>query len=250
VSLVAIGSVRSSPGATTTAVALAAVWARRPRAALLVEADPDGGVLAARLGGGHHPSFTDLAALARAGLEPEDLWQCAQVLPGGVPAVLAHPAMDQCQAALRVAGARVADCLVALADHDAVVDVGRLRPGSAAAAFVERADVLLVVLRPRLEDIDAAAHRLSALDKHGNVGLVVVGDRPYPTSEVQRALARPVLGTVAFDPRSAAALTGGPPTRALGRLPLLRSAAALAEELAAVLDAADAAARPQAEPVR
>ncbi len=51
-SIVAIGSLRGSPGATTMAVALASVWDRpRAGAPLVVEADPDGGVLAARSSG-------------------------------------------------------------------------------------------------------------------------------------------------------------------------------------------------------
>ena len=42
--LIALASVKSSPGVTTTALALASVWRTAPRR-LLVEADPSGGDL-------------------------------------------------------------------------------------------------------------------------------------------------------------------------------------------------------------
>ena len=48
--VIAVGSVHGSPGATTLALDLARLCARSPgREVLLIEADPDGGCLAARL---------------------------------------------------------------------------------------------------------------------------------------------------------------------------------------------------------
>jgi MinD-like ATPase involved in chromosome partitioning or flagellar assembly len=241
-SLIAVGSVRGAPGATTLAVALAAVWDRAGHAPFLVEADPDGGVLAARFGLGHHPSLTELGVRARSNLDLDDVWASAQALPAprsgdGVPVVVAHPSADQCQATLRSVGGRLGGLLDSLATHDVIVDVGRLRPGSPALALVEAATVVLVVLRPRLEDIDAVGQRITALNEGGHARLVVVGERPYPATDVAAALGVGVIGVIADDARSAAALAGdGGSANGLGRLPLLRSARALAHELAARLD--------------
>jgi hypothetical protein len=240
-SLVTVGSVRGGPGATTVAVALASVWARRGRAPFLLEADPDGGVLVARFGLGHRPSLTELGARARTSISADDVWQAAQALPApgrdhAVPVVVAHPAADQCQAALRTVGPRLGGLLDSLPDHDVVADVGRLRPGSPALALVEESSVVLVVLRPRLEEIDAVAQRVTALKHHGSARLVLVGDRPYPAAEVASVLGLTVAGVVADDTRSASAIRGDGNVRGLSRLPLLRSIRALAARLATELD--------------
>ena len=55
-SLVALAADKGSPGVTTAAVALAAVW---PRPALVAECDPSGGDLAMRL---HAPGGAPAAA--------------------------------------------------------------------------------------------------------------------------------------------------------------------------------------------
>jgi hypothetical protein len=244
VTLVAVGSVHASPGATTTALALAAVWERAEHQPFLLECDPDGGVIAARYGIGHHPSLSELGAAARAGLDADEVWQFAQQLPGSLPAVVAHPSAEQCVAALRTAGPRIAERFANLPGHDVVADVGRLRPGSAAAAVVERAAVVVLVVRPRLDEIDIVGARIAALNTHGNVGLVFVGERPYRPAEAAAALGVEVLGVIAHDERSAATLSGGGGSaRSLRRLPLLRSVHTLATELAARLDHAQAARR-------
>lgn len=235
--LVAVGSVHASPGATTTALALAAVWERAGQQPLFLECDPDGGVVAARYGLGHHPSLSELGAAARAGLDPEEVWQFAQQLPGELPAVLAHPSAEQCGAALRTAGPRIGERFANLAGYDVIADVGRLRPSTPAAGVIERAALVALVMRPRLDEIDVVGPRLAALNQHGNLGLVFVGERPYRPAEVGAALGVEVLGVIAHDERSAGTLAGaGGSARALRRLPLLRSVRSLATDIGARLD--------------
>jgi len=237
--LLAIGSVHASPGVTTTALALAAVWERAGQHPLFLECDPDGGMVAARYGLGHHPSLSELGAAARAGLDPDEVWQFAQLLPGDLAAVLAHPSAEQCGAALRTAGPRIGERFANLAGYDVIADVGRLRPGTPAAGVIERAAMVVLVLRPRLDEIDVVGPRLAALNQHGNVGLVFVGERPYRPAEVGAALGVEVLGVVAHDERSAHTIAGaGGSSRALRRLPLLRSIRSLATDLAKRLDGA------------
>jgi hypothetical protein len=194
----------------------------------LVEADPDGGVVAARSGLGIKPGLIELCGRARVALADDDVWAFAQELPNGVPVLVGHPAAEPCHAALRAAGARLADYLADLPQYDVIVDVGRLRPGSPAAPLVGRADTLLVVVRPTVEEVGAVRHRAVALRDAG-AALVLIGDRPYPAGEVAAAVDLPVIGVIASDPRSAPALVNG--GRAAARTPLMRSASALAEQL-------------------
>ncbi len=195
-----------------------------------MEADPDGGVLAARCGLGIKPGLIELCGRARVALTDDDVWSFAQELPGGVPVLVGHPGAEPCHAALRSAGGRLADYLAAMPERDAIVDVGRLRPGSPAMAIAAHADVLLVVVRPTVEEIGAISHRVGALRDAG-VALVLIGDRPYPAGEVAAAVELPVVGTIAFDARGAHALASGAGRRALARTPIVRSVGALAERL-------------------
>jgi MinD-like ATPase involved in chromosome partitioning or flagellar assembly len=236
VALLALASNRGSPGCTTTALALAAAWPPERGVPLLVEADPDGGVLAARAGLGIKPGLIELCSRARVALTDDDVWFFAQELPDGVPVLVAHPAAEPCHAALRSGGARIADYLATMAGRDAIVDVGRLRPGSPAAAIIGRADALLVVLRPTVEEIGAVTHRVGALRDAG-AALALIGDRPYSAREVAAAVELPVVGTIAFDARGARALISGAGLRALSRTPILRSAVGLAEALLAPIRA-------------
>jgi hypothetical protein len=231
-SVIAIGSFRGSPGATTVAFGLATVWTMSGRRSLVVEADPDGGVLAARCGLGHRPCLTDLAVKARGGAEPDAIWEHGQVSRRGVPVLVGHPSPDQCHATLRTGATRIAELINAVTEDNVIVDVGRLRPGSPAEPLVEAAELVVIVLRPRLEEVDGVAPRLAALPP--NIGLVLVGDRPHRPAEVADALGVGVLGVLPEDDRGALGLTNG--TGRADRRPFMRAAAHLANQVAGHLD--------------
>ena len=59
--LVVVGSVAGSPGATRFVLGLAASWPDPTRRRVVVEADPDGGRLGAELGIGVEPGLMALA---------------------------------------------------------------------------------------------------------------------------------------------------------------------------------------------
>ena len=160
--LVAFGANRSAPGVTTAVLALGAVWARDGRQPLVVEADPDGGVLVARFGLNAHPNLTELAGRSRAGLRPTDAWDHAQALPGGLNAVVAHPSAEQTHAALRAGAARIGEHLAGLDHTDVLLDAGHLGPASPSLALLDSAALTVLVLRPRLDEITALAQRLPA----------------------------------------------------------------------------------------
>ena len=80
-SIIAVGSVKASPGVTSLSVGLGLSWeSTTGRRAVLIEADGDGGVLAARFGLVTTPSLVELSGIARHGLTIERLQTNCQLL--------------------------------------------------------------------------------------------------------------------------------------------------------------------------
>lgn len=238
--LVCFGSAHGAPGVTTTALAVAATWPER-RSCLLVEADPFGGVIAARYGLGDSPGLSSLAAVARRGLADDAVWQCAQQLPGGVRVLVGPGSADEAHAVLGDLAGPFASWSAAQTEVDVIVDCGRIPPGSGVIGPLLGAGVVMVVTRPSLDQLRPAAHRRAALKESGiDAGLLLVGDRPYGPDEVAAAFGAEVAGVIAWDPRTAAVLSGTHgAVRDLRRSLLVRSAATLAAGLTppgAVLD--------------
>jgi MinD-like ATPase involved in chromosome partitioning or flagellar assembly len=193
VAVLTIGSVAGSPGATSLALALAAAW---PRRSLVIDADPDGGRLAARCDVPVRPGLTELAGAARTGLsDPGDVWRFAQRSPLGVDVVVAHPAAEQVASALRAASAPIADALLRLDGVDVIIDVGRVRPGTLAGPLLSAADRRIIVTGTRLDDAVALTHRLDLLDGFGGADIVVGGGGDHSASELAHVLGRTVLSS-------------------------------------------------------
>ena len=232
-SLVGLCSAHGSPGVTTTALALAATWTE-DRRCVLVEADPFGGVISARYGLGDTPGLSSLAAAARNGLDEEAVWTHVQQLPGGVGVLVGPGSADEAQAVLRDVAGVLAGWCVAQSDVDVIVDCGRIAPASPAVELLAEADAVLVLTRPFADQLRPAAHRLGVLRASGAAAsLLLVGDSPYGPDEVAATLKADVGGVIAWDPRTAAVLTGArAAVRDLRRSPLVRSAATLAGRLA------------------
>jgi len=233
---VVLGCARSSPGVTTAMLACASVW---PGRVLLVEASEDGGALAARFGLPVEPGLTTFAAAARHGSNGHGaagvLGPHVQPLPGTdrITALVGPASLEPAQALLRTAGGRLADVLEAV-EEDVLLDVGRLSASPLATPLLERADRLLLVVRPRVEELTALAHRLPHLAGLGRPPeLLLIGDRPYGPDEIADTLQIPVIGVLAHDPDTADALAAAGPVRRLARSPLLRSATGIVEVLTA-----------------
>ena len=230
---VAFACARSAPGVTTALLACASVW---PRRALLVEAGEDGGALAARFGLGLEPGLTTLAAAVRREAGRDVLLGHSQSLPGtdGRLAALVGPATGESAGVLLTsAGRQLADLLAIVDDElDVLIDAGRLSTQPAAAPLVATADRLVLVARPRVEELQTLQQRLPALGELGApLQLLLVGERPYGASEVAAALGCEVAGVLAHDPTAADALAGIGPARRLARRPLLRSATTVVAQL-------------------
>lgn len=226
--VVALGSVRSC-GVTTVGVALAATWPAGRRI-LLVELDPAGGSLAGASGWPPEPSLVSLAAAARRGLDPEEIWEHCQSLPGDA-AVLAGPASAE-QAATARGMLTGLGAAFARLDTDVLVDCGRL-DSSRPAETLEGVDRVVLAARPRLADLHSLSTWLDAHRPTISLGLVTVGDGPYPDHEVAEALGVEVLARIPWDPHAAAGLLAmAASERELRLAPLVRAARTLAHQLA------------------
>jgi MinD-like ATPase involved in chromosome partitioning or flagellar assembly len=228
---VGFGSVRSC-GVTTLTVALAATWPAERRV-LVVEADPAGGTLAGASGWPPEPSLVSLAAASRRGGDPSRAWEHCQQLPGGGEVLPGPASADQAHDALAMLGGLLG--AFGELDADVLVDCGRLDSGSPVHGLWERADRAVLVARPRLADLQAVA---TWLETHpfagGRLGLVTVGEGPYPDAEITEALGIEVLARVPWDPVAASGLMSVPASaRELRLAPLVRAARTFADHLAA-----------------
>lgn len=231
--LVVFGSQKGSPGATLTALAVAGAWPQREgRRTVLLEADPDGGVLAMRYGLGREPGLLSLAASARHGVARGDLWEHTQQVPGGLDVIVSPDRPDQATAALHTAGATLGPWLAALPDVDVIADVGRLGPSSPALSFAAAADIVLMVARPTSEQLMAAAERVNTLRlQNPSTGWCLIGTKPHSREEIEEVYEAPVVGVIADDARGADALENGGSPKRLRRSNLVRSASELALHL-------------------
>ena len=233
----AVASLHGSPGATTLAVGLAAAWPEATgRDRLVVEADPDGGVLAARFASlrADRTLADAAAALAvRRRFDRDRLLEQTRLVWASLPVLVAPPSADETQRALHTAGELLAAGLAGAADLDAIVDLGRLTAHSAALPLARRAVVTALVVRPRFEDVallTARVRELRAVDVAPSI--VVIGTAPYAPREIADAAGAPLLAVLPNEPQTAAVLGGsGGNDRRLRRSLLWRTIAELASQL-------------------
>ncbi len=197
--VVGVCSLHGSPGATSTALALAARLQVDHGGALLVEADPAGGVLAARLDLGLSPSVVDAAAAARRSLRPEDLERFLQSVDGGLDVLVAHPSSAQTSAALRAGGPTLASLVAARTDH-VVVDLGRWCPDAASHVLVPVCVRLLIVIRPVLDQIVPLLHLVDPALPAERIGVVVIGRHRYTAKQIGEVSGLTVVGELPDDP--------------------------------------------------
>lgn len=213
----AVAGVAGGAGVTTHALALAAAFPPmlgRPR--VMVEANPAGGVLAARFENRLRADvdLSHLAVAAKHGWDEAAGLSCARELWPGVHVVVAPPSGPRTRAALAVRPEAVATSLAA-AEADVVVDVGRLAFGSPALWLALRAVDVVFVGRCRVEDallLRAQIDELASIPLKASLLLVHERDRtgrhPGP-DEVIDLVGAPAVGVVPFDPRATAVFSGG-----------------------------------------
>jgi hypothetical protein len=249
VALIALGADKGSPGVTTAALSLAAVW---PRRALLAELDPSGGDVALRLRGPRgvplspETGLLSLAVGVRRGAAPQQVFEHVQRLDGGLEVVLGLTAGDQATG-LTGLWAPVATMLNQVPGVDVIADCGRLYHAGPGSDVITQASAVVLVTRPAIE---AVAHlRSRAITVVTELGaargqqvppvfvVVVTGPRddksPQEIQLVLRQARLPVtvIGRIALDPRGAGMLAGDWVGR-LDRSLLIRSAREVAGRLA------------------
>jgi MinD-like ATPase involved in chromosome partitioning or flagellar assembly len=235
---IAITATKGSPGATTLALALADRMSER-LPALLVEADAAGGDIAARCGLALDPGLLTLAASGRRGLDRSSIHRHAQLLPSGALVLAGPTSAEQATSALTGIAPALAQTL-AHETSTVIIDAGRWDPRSPATDLVASASIGALVLRPTIEGVEHARWQLRSLSDHvRRVIAIGIGERPYPRAEVTSALGIDEMYVIENDPRAANAIgLGAAHDRWLRRSPLMRSAAALADQLLGAPDEA------------
>ncbi|WP_031028770.1 hypothetical protein [Streptomyces albus] len=170
--LIALAADKGAPGVTTAAVALAAVW---PRRALLAEVDTAGGDLVYRSPGTDgrpldpNTGMLSLAATARRGLAPEQLWDHAQRLSGGLEILVGLGTAEQ-SAGLAGQWDTLGRAFAALGDSphpqlaaDVIADCGRIGPSAGSVALFPHAALVLLIARTEPEQLARVRDRALAL---------------------------------------------------------------------------------------
>ncbi|MGD9793834.1 MAG: hypothetical protein AB7V43_10170 [Acidimicrobiia bacterium] len=229
--VVAILGSKHSPGATTLAVALGAVTSADDDA-LVVEADPAGGDVAARAGLPLDPGLLTLAAAGRRGLTAALLDVHTQRLANGTPVLVAPSSPEHAHAAVRGLAGNMEDTLRGRAGLT-IVDVGRWDPQSPASEILRSVDVIVAVFRPTVEGVEHLRTRLAAIPGLPVVA-VMVGEHPYRVEEVRSALGLDVVHVIADDPRAAMVGAGASHDRWLRRSAYVRSVTALRSHIVGI----------------
>lgn len=222
-SIIAVGSAKASPGATSLSVGLGLSWAPTTgRKAVLIEADGDGGVLAARYGLALNPSLVELSGAARHELTIDRLQSNCQLLAGQLPCLVAPGCGETTSRVLAAMAGRLGEDLGRVDEIDVVADIGRIRANSPAVEFIKRCDLLILVVRPEFAQLVPFVHQARRMTASRiPTTLVCIGSRPYPPTEMAKASGLDLLGVMAHDARVDRILRGGIPSNQRHRRLLL-----------------------------
>ncbi|MER5638216.1 hypothetical protein ABT095_14805 [Kitasatospora sp. NPDC002227] len=224
--LIVVCSAKGSPGASTTALALAAEW---PRQSLLAELDPLGGDLVYRQGAEDgsvldpNRGMNSLALAGRGGITPELVHEHSQRLPGGLDVLvgLTRPEQTNGWSGRWTALGRA---LAAPGTTDVIADIGRAHPGSPVNELLPYASLVLVVSRTTAEDLAHLRSRVASLHNvlspagrsGAPVGVLLIAPARQQAAAARDAaqvlaagqVPAQVAGVIAFDPKAAEQLAG------------------------------------------
>lgn len=216
--VVAVASAKSR--GVTTAAELLVLLRPTGRRCVLVDADPAGGDWLLRPGVAPEPGLVSLAMAGRRRLGEGELFGHVQVV-GGLELVAGPAAAHQASTALQMIGDRLVAHLRTLTDGgggegraapvDAVVDCGRLTPGSPALGPAAQADLTVLVSPATAAAVVHLAPLVELVRAGGGSPVVLLfgGDSRgprYEAGEVAAGVGAEVLGTMADDPAATARL--------------------------------------------
>lgn len=241
--IVALGSVRGSPGVSVSSVLLAAAWPGSAERVVL-EADLDGGVIGARYGVGVEPGAGALVSALRHEVTDERLLErCGRRVDRGAWLV---PGPESAVTALRVWGSdraahQVGEALAADDDRIWLIDAGRVSSRSVTAPLITRADLTLLFSRDQPADLLQIPERAAELGGLcPTIGVVVVGAPDYGFDELRSFCGVEHLWRIAAEPDAVALTQRAWSDRRLRRSPLWRDMVALAADLAELCNSASA----------
>lgn len=205
--LILVANLKGSPGATATAAGLAAAWPRTNR--VLVEADPSGGVLAARWRLRSRPGLVEVAShLSDPERALETGFQEAHHLGGVFPVVCAPAQAPQAEPAVDTLCDRGTGVLTP-PDRWVIADIGRLGPVQDTWGLLKLADAVIVVTYGSVAGVLALHGMAPALVEQCGLRLaVLVAPGDYGADDVNGTLV-----TAGLD----VAVLGEMPTEATGR---------------------------------
>ncbi len=237
--LIVVTGGKGGPGATTLAVGLAGALAADGRGVLLADLDPAGGDVAAHLPAEPHRGLLPLLSLTGGSVGAEEvaaesvavgehLW----VLPG-LPR--SDPPNGGLLSPVRARAVVLAACQLPEVEV-AVVDAGRLLPGSVGASLLEVAELGVLAVRPDYLGALAARRAMDAAPRARRLVPVAVGVRRRwlgDVAELEQVLGHRLAGTVPARARAARRAVEAGAATARGRLG--RAYARLARSLLATL---------------
>ncbi|GAA1883916.1 hypothetical protein GCM10009687_60340 [Asanoa iriomotensis] len=206
--LLCFGSVKSSPGTTTLAVAMAARWPHPGTPPVVVELDPAGGDLGSRWATYDEPGLASLASGVSDG-PVGDGAAFVQHLRVGADVIVAPPSAAAAATVeeLRLKGPSVLRELAAV--RPVFADLGRLDTQATVLGYLDKADELLLVARPESAQLRHLRMRLPFLRRRcAAVRLVLVGDGPHEPEEIADYLQIEVAASIPYDPVAADIVAG------------------------------------------
>jgi len=235
-SLVSFCSAKGSPGVSTLAIALGQLRSMTSQTVVL-EADADGGVAAARLGLSYEPGLADLlSAFRRETPDPGEVLRFRQVITDRFGIVTGSGSADEMTAALSLSGLGVAVAAGSIPDTDVFADLGRVSARSPQLCFAARSVATLLVARPTIDEIQTLPSRVDSLIRAGaEPVLVCLGDRPYDPRDVADHLGVELFGVWVDDPTSAQSVWTGTADKRVIRSAWWRSTTTLADRVDALL---------------
>jgi hypothetical protein len=248
--IIAVGSEKGSPGASTLALLLGACWSGDR---VVAELDPHGADLPYRVAaaGGQplaaSPTITTLAVDSRPGAERRGLEAYTQTAGCGVPLLVGET--SAARFARIVTHLPAITAIFTAAPETVIADLGRPHPTSPLLPLAQAATVTVLVsrsdtaslghLRERVEDLGAelgGPHRLRA-----PLAVAIRADRrdahaaETRVAKLLASIGSPavVLGTMPDDPAGVTALHAGASTRRMSRSGLLAAGREIAARLRA-----------------
>ncbi len=198
-----IASVKGAPGVTSLACRIADAWPL-DRTVTVVELDPAGGDLAARLGVSWRHGLASFATGARRDPDGIILEDHVHRFAPNLAVMVAPPAPSSFDESgwAPIGAAAVRILVTSTGCDDFVVDVGRLAAiGAAGEAALELADQIVIVVRPEPAQAFQLKWWARELGRRwtGSLGVVVVGDGPYRADELALFAEVDVLARIGDD---------------------------------------------------